>query len=75
MFNRGLLKLIAKKESVSLPFLKRQINSGKVVIPLNKKRQISHPTAIGQGLKVKINTNIGLSTNELDINRDINRTE
>lgn len=64
MFTKSFLKRIAKKESVTFSFLQKQLSKGRVVIPLNKKRSISCPAAIGEGLKVKINTNIGLSPKE-----------
>jgi phosphomethylpyrimidine synthase len=73
MFTKGFLKDIAKKESVSLSFLQKQIAAGKVVIPLNKKRQISNPCAIGEGLKIKINTNVGLSTKNGSIQGEIKK--
>jgi len=44
-----------------------------VVIPLNKKRKISKPCAVGEGLKVKINTNIGLSTKALNIQNEVKK--
>ncbi len=52
-------------------FLEKQLKQGRVVIPLNKKREISKPCAIGEGLKVKINTNIGLSTKALSIQTEL----
>ncbi|MDP8289928.1 MAG: phosphomethylpyrimidine synthase ThiC, partial [Candidatus Susulua stagnicola] len=67
MFKQSFLKTLAKKETVPLAFLKKQLREGKVVIPLNKKRKISNPCAIGEGLKIKINTNVGLSTQALSI--------
>ncbi len=66
MFSKSFLSHLAKKEKVSISFLRRQLDNGKIVIPLNKKRNIPNPCAIGTGLKVKINTNIGLSTKEVD---------
>ena len=64
MFTKSFLKNIAKKESVSLSFLQKQLSSGKAVIPHNNKRRIAKAVAIGEGLRVKINTNIGLSGTE-----------
>ena len=73
MFKKSFLKKLAKKEAVSLSFLEKQLKRGKVVIPLNKKRKISAPCAVGEGLKVKINTNIGLSTKVLNISNEIKK--
>jgi len=73
MFTKSFLKDIAKKEAVTVSFLQKQLNNGKVVIPLNKKRKISRPTAIGEGLKVKINTNLGLSPKENNPDNEIKK--
>ena len=73
MLTKSLIKKIAKTESVSAPFLQKQLDRGRVVIPLNRKHNISSPTAIGEGLRVKINTNLGLSTNEIDISGEMKK--
>ena len=73
MFKKSFLKNLAKKEAVPLSFLEKQLKRGRVVIPLNKKRKIPNPCAIGEGLKVKINTNIGLSTKALNIPNEIKK--
>ncbi|NQT28047.1 MAG: phosphomethylpyrimidine synthase ThiC [Candidatus Omnitrophica bacterium] len=75
MFKQSFLKTLAKKETVPLAFLKRQLAKGKVVIPLNKKRKISKPCAVGEGLKIKINTNIGLSTEALNIQNEVKKMD
>jgi len=73
MFKKSFLKKIAEKEAVRADFLAKQINRGRIIIPLNNKRQISKPTAIGEGLKVKINANIGLSPKALDIDNELEK--
>lgn len=73
MFKKSFLKHIAKNESVPLSFLEKQLKSGKVVIPSNKLRKISKPCAVGEGLKVKINTNIGLSTNQTNPKTEVEK--
>ncbi|MCK9574066.1 MAG: phosphomethylpyrimidine synthase ThiC [Candidatus Omnitrophica bacterium] len=72
MFKKSFLKKIAQKESVSLNFLERQLQQGKVVIPVNSKRHII-PPAIGQGFKVKVNANIGTSTEKSNVNEEIKK--
>ena len=73
MFKKNFIKQIAKIEKVSYPFLQKQIELGRVVIPLNKNHCIEKPTAIGEGLKVKVNANIGLSTNELNSRNELKK--
>jgi len=75
MFKESFLKTLARKETVSLAFLKKQLREGRIVIPLNRKRKISKPCAVGEGLKVKINTNIGLSTTVLNIQTEVKKMD
>lgn len=75
MFKKSLLKYVAKKESVTLSFLEKQLDRGRVVIPLNNKHKITGITAIGEGLKVKINTNVGLSTDELNVETELAKVD
>ncbi|MCM8786977.1 MAG: phosphomethylpyrimidine synthase ThiC [Candidatus Omnitrophica bacterium] len=73
--NKNLLKKIAKLEKVEYRFLEKQISKGRVVIPLNKKYANKKYVAIGDGLKIKINTNIGTSTEHLQIHDEIKKLE
>lgn len=73
MFKESFLKTLAKKEAVPLAFFKKQLSKGRIVIPLNKKRKISNPCAVGEGLKIKINTNLGLSTKALNIQDEVKK--
>ncbi|MCP4653520.1 MAG: phosphomethylpyrimidine synthase ThiC [Candidatus Omnitrophica bacterium] len=73
MFKKSFLKKIAKKEKVTFAFLEKQFKRGRIVIPINKKRDLTKPTALGEGLKVKINTNIGASTGKNDINQELKK--
>jgi len=75
MFSKNFLKLLSKKEKVSTAFLKRQLDKGTIVIPLNKKRDIPNPCAVGSGLKIKINTNIGLSSKEFNIETELEKVD
>ena len=73
MFKKSFLKKIAKKEKVEVSFLETQLKKGRVVLPLNNRRDIPKPVAIGEGLKVKINANIGASTEEAGIKDEIEK--
>ncbi|MFO8052773.1 MAG: phosphomethylpyrimidine synthase ThiC [Candidatus Omnitrophota bacterium] len=73
MFKKSFLKKIAKKEKVNLSFLEKQLQAKKAVIPLNNQNQLSKPTVIGEGFKVKINTNIGTSSEEPKVSEEMNK--
>ena len=51
---------IAKKEGVSVRYLKSGIKKGRIVLLKNKKHRIK-PLAVGEGLTTKVNANIGTS--------------
>ncbi|MBI4981672.1 MAG: phosphomethylpyrimidine synthase ThiC [Candidatus Omnitrophica bacterium] len=68
-----LMHQIAKKESVSAEFIKDNIKSGKVVIPLNKSRNIKKPCGIGAGLSTKVNANIGASPDKANLNFELKK--
>lgn len=73
MFKKSFLKKIAKKESVSQIFLEKQLNSGRVIIPLNNRRDIENPVAVGEGVRVKINTNIGTTTTKVNASLELEK--
>jgi phosphomethylpyrimidine synthase len=55
------MALVAKDESVAGEFVCRSIARGTIVIPGNNRRRIEKPCGIGEGLRTKINANIGTS--------------
>lgn len=61
-----LLKQAASAEQMDPDRLKRQIQSGRVVIPANPRRERAI-CPIGEGCRVKVNVNIGTSRDLCDI--------
>ncbi len=55
-----MLKEVAKEEAVSLEKLSQLFLEGKIAVFRNIKRKIK-PVAVGEGLRVKVNANIGTS--------------
>ena len=51
----------AAAENVSAEKLRQLIASGRAVIPKNRKRRFDQILAIGEGLRTKVNANIGTS--------------
>ena len=56
------MERVAEKEQVDVTWLRDQIAKGRVVIPANKKHARLIPCGIGEGLFVKVNANIGTSS-------------
>ena len=72
-FMEELIKKIAEQENIEAGVLEKKIKQGRVVVPLNcSRRNIPFPTAIGEGLTVKVNANIGRSPDisDMDTNND-----
>ena len=60
----AIISAVARSERVSVASLTRAIRLGKAVIPANANRILARPCAIGGGTRVKINANIGTSTDK-----------
>lgn len=69
------MKRIAKDEGVDIEFIRRGLAQGRIVTPKNKKRALSKPCGIGEGLKTKINANIGTSKDSSDIAHEIKKLD
>ncbi|MBS3782690.1 MAG: phosphomethylpyrimidine synthase ThiC [Candidatus Thermoplasmatota archaeon] len=69
-----IVRSAAQKEPISAEQLARLVEKGKAVIPYNPRHD-PEPTAIGEGLKTKINVNIGTSKDHSDINEEIKKME
>ncbi len=55
------MEVIAKEENISIDELLQRIARGRVVIPANPNHKNLKPIGIGEGLKTKVNANIGTS--------------
>ncbi len=55
------MEYVAKTEDINVNVLREKIALGRVVILKNNQRKNVIPTAVGEGLTVKINANIGTS--------------
>lgn len=73
MFSESFIKQVVRQEKVTATFLKSQLRRGRAVILASKNHSGCKPKAIGEGLKVKINTNIGLSTKKTDVAAEMHK--
>lgn len=65
---------IAAREGVSADKLEKRVKSGFAVVLRNVRRDIN-PIAIGEGVHVKINANIGTSPEVVDLNLELAKAE
>lgn len=52
---------VAKKEGMEVENLRELVAKGRVAIPANKNHKSLNPEGVGEGLKTKINVNLGIS--------------
>ena len=55
------MKTVARKEGFHAEELRKLIACGRVIIPANKNHKSIDPEGIGEGLRTKINVNLGIS--------------
>ena len=69
----ALMKKVAAQEGLPGRRLMEKIKAGRAVIPLNKYHKMKNPCGIGEGLKTKINANIGTSTEKSIISLELKK--
>lgn len=67
------IRRVAEKEGLPVEQVRDGVASGRIVIPANVNHQILDPVGIGQGLRTKINANIGTSPNFRDVEREMEK--
>jgi len=61
------METVSRMEGVTVDRILRGVKAGRVVIPKNSGRQVAKPCGIGEGLRTKINANIGTSPDASDV--------
>ena len=69
------MKRVAIEEEVSPEWLREKISSGRVVIPANRNHKGLRAIGIGEGLRIKVNTNIGTSSDHVDLEEELEKLE
>ncbi len=69
------MKGLSKKEGIEPDRLVKLFGIGRVVIPSNPKHRGLEPCAIGEGLRVKINANIGTSRDYVDLDQELEKVK
>ena len=67
------MEIVAEKEKIMVKELIKKIADGKVVIPASKLHKNLSPIGIGEGLKIKINANIGSSPDKADLDYELEK--
>lgn len=69
------MEAVAKAEGKPVEFLLRGIAAGRVIIPRNARRENVSVQGIGEGLRTKINANIGTSPDYANIDEEIEKAK
>lgn len=69
------MKVVAKKENVSVEYLLEKMSVGEIVIPKNKNHNSISPEGIGTGLRTKINVNLGISKDLNDLEMEMKKVD
>ena len=67
------MELVAQTENVEAEFVRQGIADGTIIIPANIKHGNLVPCGIGQGLKTKVNANIGTSSDFGDADTELEK--
>jgi phosphomethylpyrimidine synthase len=65
------MKAVADKERVDTQWLRQKIAAGRIIIPANMNRKGRGVCGIGEVLSVKVNANIGTSSDKVDIDEEL----
>ena len=67
------MRRVARLEGIKPIQIMRLVKQGLVVIPLNIYHKIKQPCAVGSSLRVKVNANIGTSTDASRLSVEIDK--
>ncbi len=69
------MRTVAREEGVPSKWLREKIGSGRIVIPANRNHRGVKPIGIGEGLRIKVNTNLGTSSDHIDLEEELKKLE
>lgn len=69
------MRIVSEKENIHIEKLRNLIAEGKVVIPANKNHKTLSPEGVGQGLRTKINVNLGISKDCCNIEKELEKVK
>lgn len=69
------MKQVAAQEEISPEWLRDKIASGRIVIPVNRNHHGVRHVGIGEGLRIKVNTNLGTSSDHIDLDEELKKLQ
>ena len=71
----GEMKKVARDESKSIEHIAKALASGRIIIPRNVKREDIEVKGIGEGLRTKVNANVGTSPDYASIDDEVEKAK
>jgi len=68
------MKTVAKIEGVDPEFVRKGVASGRIVIPVSPYRK-TMSCGVGKGMRTKVNASVGTSSDIVDIDQEVRKTE
>jgi phosphomethylpyrimidine synthase len=68
------MKMVAKVEGVDPEFVRNGVASGRIVIPVSPYRE-TMSCGVGKGMRTKVNASVGTSSDIVDIDLEVEKTE
>ncbi len=69
------MEIVARQEGISVDWLREKVALGRIVIPVNRNHHGVTPLGIGEGLRIKVNTNLGTSQDHVDLEEELKKLE
>lgn len=69
------MRIVAEKEKIEIEVLRGLVAQGKIAIPANKNHTSLNPEGIGEGLRTKINVNLGISKDCPNIDAEMEKVK
>ncbi len=69
------MKQAARREGLAPEVIRQGLAQGTLVVPANRKHRGLKPIAIGRGIQVKINANIGTSPHDVCLDKELAKLE
>jgi phosphomethylpyrimidine synthase len=67
------MKIVAEKENMNAEVLRERVSRGTVVIPANWHHKSLDPHGVGEGLRTKVNVNLGVSGDCADYSEELEK--
>jgi phosphomethylpyrimidine synthase len=69
------VEIVAKSENISPDVISKKVANGRIVILKNSCRKNVTPSGVGEGLKIKVNANIGTSIDSSSISEELDKVK